>query len=80
MMQAPAPFRLLVVFWALILFPTVIHAANGLGRTVLPVPKPRYPPIKESDARKAKPPPDDHTVGGGPAAEWVQHCGLWEIP
>ncbi len=57
MMQARAPFRLLVVFWALILFPTLIHAAGELDRTVLPIPKPSYPPIKELDARKAKPPP-----------------------
>ena len=31
--------------------------AAGLDRTVLPIPEPKYPPIKELDARKAKAPP-----------------------
>ncbi|MGZ8199904.1 MAG: arylsulfatase, partial [Methylosarcina sp.] len=37
------------------------HAAgpksDPLNRTVLPIPEPKYPPIKELDARKAKAPP-----------------------
>jgi hypothetical protein len=28
-----------------------------LDRTILPIPEPKYPPIKELDARKAKAPP-----------------------
>jgi arylsulfatase A-like enzyme len=31
--------------------------ADTLDRTVLPIPEPKYPPIKELDARKAKAPP-----------------------
>ena len=31
--------------------------ADTLNRTVLPIPEPKYPPIKELDARKAKAPP-----------------------
>ena len=80
MMHARALVRLLLVFWALILFPTLIHAAEGVDRPVLPIPKPRNPPIKELDARKMKPPRDDHAAGGAAAAEWVQRCGPREIP
>jgi len=34
-----------------------VAATQKLDRTVLPIPEPRYPPIKELDARKAKAPP-----------------------
>src|SRR5437016_2753189 len=32
-------------------------AADRLDRTVLPIPEPKYPPLTELDARKAKAPP-----------------------
>jgi arylsulfatase len=34
-----------------------VAATQKLDRTVLPIPEPKYPPIKELDARKAKAPP-----------------------
>src|SRR4249920_694203 len=39
------------------IWPTQIHAADKLDRTVLPIPEPNRPPITELDARKATPPP-----------------------
>jgi arylsulfatase A-like enzyme len=42
-------------------WPAAAHAAGPktapLDRTILPIPEPKYPPIKELDARKAKAPP-----------------------
>ena len=56
------PFGLMI--WATIcltLLPMwhagVVHAADKLDRTVLPVPEPQLKPIMELDARKATPPP-----------------------
>ena len=50
----PAMFAALVAFslptWS-------VAATQKLDRTVLPIPEPKYPPIRELDARKAKAPP-----------------------
>lgn len=52
---------ILAVFLAVGLLQPAARAAaqNGdkLDRTVLPIPEPKYPTIKELDARKVKPPP-----------------------
>lgn len=48
--------RLIAVIFALG-FSITGWAQDGLDRTVLPVPEPKYPPITELDARNAKAPP-----------------------
>ena len=48
--------KILVFLLVLTGIQTSLAAAAPLDRTILPIPEPRYTPIKELDSRKAKPP------------------------